>query len=288
MPKISVIIPLYNKEKTIKTTIESVLNQTFTDFEIIVVNDGSTDRSLEIVKRIDDSRIRIIDKDNEGVSITRNRGAHESSTDLLFFLDADDIIMRDCLSVLYSLSITYPKANLWTGCFKSSLQGKEHDDVPYKVIGYIDNPAKLLWKRLWGFRIGSYLISKKSFLEIGGFPEHITIGEDMWFTLNYLPKHLCAHTDKMVMCYVKDCRTLSKTKVDIYKICSMHATFDSEDKYVNRKFASLVGTDALRFLIKGNIIDCKSLLNKYGARVPYILFWTLVYNVDKFIVRRFV
>ena len=64
MPKISVIIPLYNKEKTIKNTIESVLNQTFTDFEIIVVNDGSTDRSLEIVKRINDSRIRIIDKDN--------------------------------------------------------------------------------------------------------------------------------------------------------------------------------------------------------------------------------
>ena len=64
MPKISVIIPLYNKEKTIKKTIESVLNQTFTDFEIIVVNDGSTDRSLEIVKRINDSRIRIIDKDN--------------------------------------------------------------------------------------------------------------------------------------------------------------------------------------------------------------------------------
>ena len=195
--------------------------------------------------------------------------------------------MRDCLSVLYSLSITYPKANLWTGCFKSSLQGKENDDVPYKVIGYIDNPTKLLWKRLWGFRIGSYLISKKSFLEIGGFPEHITIGEDMWFTLNYLPKYLCAHTDKMVMCYVKDCRTLSKTKVDIHKICSMHATFDSEDKNVNRKFASLVGTDALRFLIKGNIIDCKSLLNKYGARVPYILLWTLVYNVDKYIVRRF-
>ena len=79
MEKISVIIPLFNKEHCICKTIESVLNQTHTYFELIIVNDGSTDHSLDLAKSYQDKRIRIIDKENEGVSMTRNRGAKEAS-----------------------------------------------------------------------------------------------------------------------------------------------------------------------------------------------------------------
>ena len=74
----SVVIPLYNKELSIKNTIQSVLNQTFQDFEIVVVNDGSTDNSLHVLKEIDDTRIRIINKTNGGVSSARNRGIKEA------------------------------------------------------------------------------------------------------------------------------------------------------------------------------------------------------------------
>ncbi len=87
----SVVIPLYNKEKRVKNTIESVLNQTFQDFEVIVVNDGSTDNSLEVVKSFNDERIRIINQKNSGVSSARNRGIKEAKYEWIAFLDADDL-----------------------------------------------------------------------------------------------------------------------------------------------------------------------------------------------------
>jgi len=74
----SVVIPLYNKELSIGNTIQSVLNQTCQDYEIIIVNDGSTDNSLHVVEQINDSRIRIINKPNGGVSSARNRGIKEA------------------------------------------------------------------------------------------------------------------------------------------------------------------------------------------------------------------
>ena len=88
MPVFSIIIPLYNKEKYIQNTIESALHQTFTDFEIIVVNDGSTDSSLAIVEQIEDSRIKIFSTKNGGVSKARNYGIEKAQSDLIAFLDS--------------------------------------------------------------------------------------------------------------------------------------------------------------------------------------------------------
>ena len=85
-----VVIPLYNKEVYIKNTLNSVLAQTIKDFEIIVVNDGSTDKSAEVVKSLSDPRIRLINQVNAGVSVARNRGINEAKADLIAFLDGDD------------------------------------------------------------------------------------------------------------------------------------------------------------------------------------------------------
>lgn len=74
MPYFSVIIPLYNKESFIEKTLECVLNQTFKDFEIIIVNDGSTDNGLEKIKKFTDNRIKIFQQENQGVSVARNKG----------------------------------------------------------------------------------------------------------------------------------------------------------------------------------------------------------------------
>ena len=87
---ISVVIPLYNKEKQIKRTLQSVLTQTFQDFEIVIVNDGSTDNSTIEVEKIKDSRIRLIHQENAGVSAARNKGIEEAKYELIAFLDADD------------------------------------------------------------------------------------------------------------------------------------------------------------------------------------------------------
>ena len=87
---ISVIIPLYNKEQIIEKCIQSVLTQDYNDFEVVVVNDGSTDRSAEIVKRIDDSRVRLIEQENGGPSKARNTGVKNAKGEWIVFLDADD------------------------------------------------------------------------------------------------------------------------------------------------------------------------------------------------------
>lgn len=100
---ISVIIPLYNKEQIIEKCIQSVLTQDYDDFEVVIVNDGSTDRSAEIVKRIDDSRIRLIEQENGGPSKARNTGVKNAKGDWIVFLDADDEFLPGALSVFYAL-----------------------------------------------------------------------------------------------------------------------------------------------------------------------------------------
>ena len=87
---ISVVIPVFNAEKYLRETVQSVLNQTYSNFELIAVNDGSTDRSLEILQQITDDRIRIIDKENTGVSDTRNVAIKAARGEYICFLDADD------------------------------------------------------------------------------------------------------------------------------------------------------------------------------------------------------
>ena len=88
--KFSVIVPLYNKELYIENTILSILKQSYTDFEIIVVDDGSTDNSYEIVERIQDSRIRLVSKKNGGVSAARNYGISLARYSYIVCIDGDD------------------------------------------------------------------------------------------------------------------------------------------------------------------------------------------------------
>ena len=90
MPTISIIIPAYNAESTIKKTIKSVLKQTFGDFEIIVIDDGCTDRTVEIVRAINDPRIAIFSYQNGGLPTARNRGIQQAKGEYIAFLDSDD------------------------------------------------------------------------------------------------------------------------------------------------------------------------------------------------------
>ncbi len=101
---ISVIIPIYNTEKYLEDCINSVINQSYTDIEIILVNDGSTDSSLDICNdyKLKDDRIKIVNKTNGGLSDARNYGIQNASGDFLFFLDSDDWLKLDALEILYN------------------------------------------------------------------------------------------------------------------------------------------------------------------------------------------
>lgn len=103
--KVSVIIPMYNAEKRIKRCLESIIWQTYTNLEIVVVNDGSTDKSLEIVKKIaqKDKRITLVTIKNQGVSSARNIGIQKSTGEYIIFVDADDYVEKEMIETLIKI-----------------------------------------------------------------------------------------------------------------------------------------------------------------------------------------
>jgi len=114
---VSVVIPLYNKEPHIKKAIDSVLAQKVQDFEIIIVDDGSTDKSARVVKSLTDPRIRLIQQENAGVSAARNRGIEEAKADLIAFLDADDEWTPGFLETVLRLREKYPQAGAYATAY---------------------------------------------------------------------------------------------------------------------------------------------------------------------------
>ena len=103
IPLLSVIIPLYNKQDYVLNTLNSVLSQEFNDYEIVIVDDGSTDNSVQMVKSISDKRIRIFRKDNGGPSSARNLGVKMAQGKWILFLDADDTLVENMLSMVADL-----------------------------------------------------------------------------------------------------------------------------------------------------------------------------------------
>ncbi|WP_100613702.1 glycosyltransferase [Confluentibacter citreus] len=98
-PLVSIILPLYNGEKYVRETIESILLQSYTNFEFIIINDGSTDNSLNIVKGFNDNRIVLIDQENKGLAATLNIGLNLANGDLIARIDSDDIAKRDRIQI---------------------------------------------------------------------------------------------------------------------------------------------------------------------------------------------
>ena len=130
---ISIIVPVYNVEEYLEECLESIRQQTFTDFEVILVNDGSTDSSKEICERFcqQDSRFKLVAQENQGVSIARNRGVRESIGEYIMFVDSDDVIKANILDVLLS----YMKADVdLVECNLVRNQEELHKNKPIRVI----------------------------------------------------------------------------------------------------------------------------------------------------------
>lgn len=120
---ISVIIPIYNSEKYIKKCIESVCKQTYTNLEIICINDGSKDNSISVLNEFKDSRIKVFSKDNTGVSDTRNYGVSIANGEFITFLDADDFLDEDYIESLYKIIIETNSELVISG-YKEICKGK--------------------------------------------------------------------------------------------------------------------------------------------------------------------
>lgn len=182
---ISVVIPLYNKEQSIASTLQTVLKQTYQDFEIVIVNDGSTDHSVEEVAKVPDPRIRLIHQSNAGVSAARNRGIAEARGEFVAFLDADDEWNPDYLKTQYKLTQKYPECSVFACNYEfKDAQGKVTPTIirklPFKgedgILSNYFEVASCSHPPLW---TSAVMVKKNAIQSIGGFPIGIKSGEDL-------------------------------------------------------------------------------------------------------------
>lgn len=175
---ISVVIPLYNKESSIKRTIQSVLNQTFSNFEIIVVNDGSTDNGLSVLKQFNDARIKIINKSNAGVSNARNTGIFVAKGLYVAFLDADDIWLPEYLQEIKQLTDEFKDCNIFGTDYTVSFHKVEnYKKIPNKHF-IVDNYFELAMCIPF-LTASSIVVKRDCFDNDMQFNENITHGEDL-------------------------------------------------------------------------------------------------------------
>ena len=224
---ISVIIPLFNRERYIRETINSVLNQSYTEYEIIIVDDGSTDRSVEIVKSFNDSRIKVITESNQGVSCARNNGVKIASYDIIAFLDSDDQWKKDFLYWIDYLSRNYPDARMYGTNLELKYQvtGKLvelQNKLPNNWDGIINNNFEY---QKMGVNLypSAVAIQKKTFIEVGGFSEGVNFAEDLTLFFKVLNKYKLAFKNICSSTIYKDVEGQATSKdVDI-----------SEDEFLN-------------------------------------------------------
>lgn len=189
MSKVSIIIPMYNSEKYIERCIDSILSQTYKDFEIIIINDGSTDNSLKICEKYRDDRLKIFSKKNEGVGAARNYGLDIADGDYILFIDSDDCIDEDYLLRLIESNNIY-NADLIESGARVHLEN-DHCIYPYQKdsqITVFDNKEYiknfLLFKTnisVWGKLYKKELIGNTRF-------KKMNINEDFFFTWEIVKK----------------------------------------------------------------------------------------------------
>ena len=184
--RFSVVIPLYNKEPYVEKTLRSVLDQSFSDYEVIVVNDGSKDGSLEVTKKVLEGieNATIIDQENNGVSTARNNGIAASKGDYICILDADDWWEPTFLEEMDKLIDEYPNAGLHCTNYYYVHNGKSvvKLDIPTGYFNYCKEYARTL---CMSASSSSSCISKDILNEMDGFKPHLKLGEDfdLWIRI---------------------------------------------------------------------------------------------------------
>ncbi|MFN3969591.1 glycosyltransferase family 2 protein [Flavobacterium sp.] len=187
MPYFSIVIPVFNKEKFVANTLKSVLSQTFSDYEIIIVNDGSTDNSEAVIKTFTDERVQYFNKENEGVAVARNFGIDKAKSDFFCFLDADDFWHPAFLETMHTYSQKFPEQKVFACAIEVETQNKTFPanysiakNEASEIVDFFDASQKecALWT-------SSVVIHKSVFETVGNFDTKIKKGEDteLWIRI---------------------------------------------------------------------------------------------------------
>ncbi len=231
----SVVMPVYNKEWFVETSIRSVLEQTHEKFELIIVDDGSTDDSSKVVKAISDPRIRYVYQKNGGESRARNHGIRIAKYDYIAFLDSDDIWLPDFLSTMESLIINNPNAAAF-GCsyvhepYNEKLVNKMKDMKKSEEVHYIHNYFDFVLKHEQSLTASTTVCKKRVFEKAGLFPEDLKnwVDLDLWARIGLY--YDVVFTEQVCALYNDVPGSVSKVKTKLYA-----PTFDKYKIYMRDK-----------------------------------------------------
>lgn len=269
----SVVIPLYNKEKYIERAIFSVLRQSYSNFEIIIVDDGSSDKGPVKVSQIKDNRIKLLTQNHKGVSTARNLGVLEAKSDWIAFLDADDEFIPTYLEEVDKIIQKCQNQNL-------TFIGTDY----YIVNGYKESINKCFVNGIHDYfslfnglkspnNSSNTIVQKKSFFRVGGFPVNLKHYEDWicWIKLAFIGNYY--HINKPLSKYYVINDSVSNNTLDYYELtkCAIYLseTIKIEINKLSKKDSKAISANSLRASLMSeiSIILMYNLKIKEGLRI---------------------
>lgn len=230
MPFFTVIIPLYNKERYIENAIKSILNQTFTDFELLIINDCSTDKSVEIATEFVSEKVRIIHHEkNSGLAATRNTGIKKANSNYVTFLDADDLWKPLFLEKIFHLIQNFPEARIfgtnyeeiWDKTIKNPHNGS--DSLASDFAGYVNFFKINLRQGIYNH--GSVCFHKEVYENVGFYNENIQLSQDLDFNIRANYHYKLAFDNSIQMSY------FMQTDNQLTRSSLQNKTIPDYDKY---------------------------------------------------------
>lgn len=275
VPFFSVVITVYNKSNYILSTINSVLNQRFEDFELIIVNDGSTDGSDKIINSIKDNRIKVITIKNQGASIARNTGIKAAKAEYIALLDGDDLWKVDYLHFIKNAINNYPKHKIFTTAIAQKYSKKivpvvynfEQKSL-YGIHNYFKSSAKYTL-----LTSSSVVFHKPIIKKTGDFDPTIVSGQDTDQWVRFGLYYDIVFINKQLVLYNHVSSSLSNSAYELRKKPKFNKYLEEEKKHpllkahIDRNryamaILSKVVNDKKSFLYYTSFIDSKNLNKK--------------------------
>ena len=259
MPFFSIVIPLYNKAIYIENTLKNVLNQTFKDYEIIIINDGSTDNSEIKVLEFNDSRIQLFNQKNQGASVARNLGIEKANSDYIAFLDADDYWFPNHLETLKKLINDFPQAGLYASRYIFKVSEKKK--ILNSFLGITENFSGIVPDFFYSSLVNrialtsAVVVPKRVFDKTGFFNIDISSGQDLDLWIRIAVLFPVAITGNITVEYnAMDNSSLSNKNIHDKKLIDFSIFQKEEATHKTLKaFLDVNRMDyALKFKINGN------------------------------------
>lgn len=278
----SIVIPAYNAANFISTSIDSVLNQTYTNFELIIVDDGSTDMTKSIIDQYDDERIRYMFQDNAGVSAARNKGILESRGKYICFLDSDDEWYVNHLAELSSLIEEYTTCGLYITGYDIRLNNGDIVHKSQQILKKIckehitsNNGYDVLLNNGYFFNTNTVCCKKEVFDKVGLFKVGVKNGEDddMWFRI--FAYYSIAISKKVTTIYNRTNCGATGQRVEVFEstfLGRIESLLNSSEIPQYRKDSLLIWVErnklsrARKYILAGNKLETLKLFKKIEFR----------------------